>query len=238
MEVVGGISAVASLSQQSVQLLDRIVMALNKQKSHSMHLSTVMRDVEGTKSIVERVQNNPLLQHESLEGYLDDLLKVSNELGTLVTSQDAMTAKGRGFRLFVHDFVNGPKEQQELEQLRNSLTASKNSLTLALVAGLSPAGTTLSLTNVKLTDRAYQQNSRILRGPDDKEFDNMILKNIDQSGTSVLYNSSMTPDELNKVTAEQNKRFRLEHLTGLLKSESVAAEMKQQILNSIMDLSK
>ncbi|KAH8194944.1 hypothetical protein TruAng_010885 [Truncatella angustata] len=232
-EVLGGVSAAASLAQQSFLLLDRVQKTLDHRKNYSMHLSTVMRDVESAKAIVERIQKSPFLQTDDLAAYIDELMRISKDIDSLVATQEELTQRGRGFRLFVHDFMKGPTEQQQLETFRDSLVASKNTLTLAIVVGLAPAGTTLSITNTKLSGMAYMQNSRIIRDESDKDWDNIIVKDVVQGGSSLMMNSSLTPNQLDKLTSDHDKRMKLEVLASLLRDPNVPAEIKQGISTAI-----
>lgn len=223
----------ASLVQQTFQLLDRVQATLNRQKDKAMHLSAVMHDVEGTKAIVQRIKSNPQLQGEHLKVILEELLKIATKLDALVTNQEAKIQKDGGFRLFAHDFIKGPTEQQQLEGMRNDLLASKNSLTLGIVVELAPSGTSLVVNDLTMSGMSYAQNGRVIREDGDKDFDHVTVQGVEMSGAAFLMNSSMTEAQQNKFAENFHHRFRFDQLISMMKDSSVDAKLKSDILQVI-----
>lgn len=206
-----------------------------------------MRDVKSTKSIVERIKDNTLLQTDELAACTEELLHITQDLDSLVAKQEEQTENGKGFKLFVHDFVKGPDDQQKLEAFRDNLVASKNTLTLAIVVSLSPTGTVISVSDTKLSDKAYVQNILTKEHQSDKGSGQIIIKKVELEGTALLLNTTLTPQQLDKVTNDNNERKRMEvvreyntkrieTLSGLLKEAGVEQEFKQAILNTVNKL--
>lgn len=226
----------SGLAQQSIWLLDRIQKTLEHRKKYSAHLDTVSRDVKGTKSIVERIEGNPLLHTDELAACIQELLRISQDLDTLVAKQEEQTQKGGGFGLFFHDFVKGPDDQQKLEAFRDNLVASKNTLTLAIVVGLSPAGTVISISDTKLSNTASMNNILRKEKLSDKGSDQIIVKKVEMEGAASMLNTTLDPKEFEKHRNDSNKRKSMDVLSGLLKSAEVPAAMKPGIFGGIEKL--
>ncbi|GAP82504.2 hypothetical protein SAMD00023353_0100510 [Rosellinia necatrix] len=175
MEVIGGVSAISSLIQQSFHLLDRVQTALDHNREHAMHISVVARDIEGAKSIVQQVKTNAMLQDDTIQQTMEAILGLAKNLDTLVTKQEGKTKNGAGFRNFAHSFAKGPKEQKQLEQLRDELMQHKNTLILSIVVHVAPSGTKLDLKHIKIAGAAIMQNGRVMRTAEKKDFDNIVI---------------------------------------------------------------
>ncbi|XXG95989.1 hypothetical protein Hte_002266 [Hypoxylon texense] len=61
MEAVAGISTTTTLVEQSFGLLERVKMALEHNKAYAMHPTTVARDIESIKSIMQQVKDDSSL---------------------------------------------------------------------------------------------------------------------------------------------------------------------------------
>ncbi|KAI1343164.1 hypothetical protein F5Y15DRAFT_411956 [Xylariaceae sp. FL0016] len=212
--ILGSTGAPASLAMQSIQLLERIHMA-------------------SAKKIAEKVYNNPALESNELAECMNDLLDIAKQIDGLMTKLEALHKDGKGFGLFVHDFVKGPTEQKRLEKLRSERAASKNTLTLTIVAGLAPAGTTLTITNVKLSDRAFAEHSRIIRTKDDKDWDHVTVKNTRMSGDSKMITSPLTPSQHDKLNNDVDRNERLKLLSDIVKCPGVEAPFKKDMFEII-----
>ncbi|KAJ8128290.1 hypothetical protein O1611_g5349 [Lasiodiplodia mahajangana] len=190
--------------------------------------------VQDAREVAAQVQNSSLSRKNDLAAYLDDLFNISTRFSNLI-DQVSKATNGHGFNQFDDDYNNGPTEQKDIENLRQELDNSKNNLADALRATIT-FGPKLSLTNVNLTDNAYQQNSRIIRGPEDQDFSTITLRDVNQAGRSTIMNSSMNTKEFNDTLAEQNKRHRISELADLLKIESLPEKMKEDIFKTIKEL--
>lgn len=234
-EVVGGIGAVASIFQQSLDLLDRVQMALDRQKHYAMHLSVVARDVEGTQGIVKRIKNNPMLQNDDLAASAKQLLDIATRLNSLVDELEAKSNKEKngGFRAFAHNFVQGPKEQKQLEQLRSDLVGSKNTLILGIVAELAPSGTSLTVKNTESLNISYMQNGRIARNESDKDVDHLLIENVKSRDASTMINTLITAPQHDKLVTASNQKFRITQLMDLMKQQYIEPDMKAQIFQII-----
>ncbi|KAH8744203.1 hypothetical protein F5883DRAFT_590730 [Diaporthe sp. PMI_573] len=233
---LGVASAVSGFAQQSIWLLDRIQKTLEHRKQYSAHLGTVIRDVAGTKAIVKRIEENPFLHTDVLATCIEELLRISQDLDTLVAKQEEQTQKGKGFRLFLHDFLKGPDDQQKLEAFRDNLVASKNTLTLAIVVDLSPAGTVISVSDTKLSDTAYMQNILRKEHQADKGSGRITIQKVQLGGSSLMLNTTLDPEQIDKVTDDNEKRKRIEILGKFLTAPEVASQLKSGILSSIQKL--
>ncbi|KAI1193196.1 hypothetical protein F5X97DRAFT_315138 [Nemania serpens] len=193
-----------------------------------------MHCVKDARDIFLLAHNSSPSDQDDLAAYLDELVEVSTRISNLI-NRVAIATNRRGSDQFDDGYNNGPSQRKEIEGLRQALDNSKNNLTDALRITLASVPK-LSLTNVKLSDNAYQQNSRIIRGPKDKDFSEVTLRDIEQSGRSTMINSSMSSQQLDNVIAEQNKRYRMTELAALLEIESLPPKMKEEIFVAILKL--
>lgn len=223
----------AAIVEQSVELLDRIQIALQHGKQYAMHLSMVADDVSGAIAILNRVKTNPRLGTEGVEASAKQLLGVASRLDPMVQQQAIDEAKGRGFRAFAHDFTKGPAEQKEMESLRCQLVAAKTSLILAIVAELSPSGTSLTVRHAKSSGVAIMQNGPIARSAADRNPDHVLVENVEAIEASVMVNTLVDQQQHDKHIDQQTQKFRLQQLTGLMQEPSVDSVLKIEIFNSI-----
>jgi hypothetical protein len=233
---VGGVGAVAGLIQQSFNLLDRIQMAMNRQKHNAMHLTVVTGDVEGTRNIVQRIKDNPILQQEHLVAAAKQLKNVLTQLDSLVTEQESKSSGSSGFRNFSHNFVKGPEEQRKLEELRAHLVDAKNTLALALLAELSPSGTSLVVKNATSHGTSYMQTEKIANNPSDRDADHKHIENAHSYDGSTMMHAMVTPEQHQTLLDDSHKKFRLQQLTDLMKDQSLPPDMKTLILQQILDV--
>lgn len=210
-------------------------MALDKQKEHSMYLTTVINDVKGTMSIVERIQNNPQMQGDHLKLPMEELLRVATELSNIVTDQEEKAKTNGGFCLFAHDFLSGPKEQQTLEQLRSHLVASKNTLTLGIIADLAPSGSSLLVNDVRMSGISYQQNGRVIRQEGGQDFDHITVRGVTMSDAAFMMNSTVTEQQQDRLSNQYDQRFRLEQLTSLMKDTNIDRAFQADIFRLITE---
>ncbi|KAJ8128286.1 hypothetical protein O1611_g5346 [Lasiodiplodia mahajangana] len=236
LEVVGSVGAIAGLVQQSFQLLDQVQAALDHNKEYAMHLTVVARDVEGTKSIVQQVENNTILQTDTIQKTMESILDIAKKLDELVTKQEEKTRKGTGFRNFAHSFAKGPKEQKQLEQMRDELMQHKNTLILCIVVSLAPSGARLDVRNVKMDGAAIMQNGRVMSTPETKDFDVITIKDVTMGGSTFMNNSSVTPEQQDRFLQLPQQRQKMELLLDLVKSTAVPDLIKQQIITQVITL--
>ncbi|KAI1382846.1 uncharacterized protein F4822DRAFT_98593 [Hypoxylon trugodes] len=198
-----------------------------------MHLTTVARDIESTKSVVRQVEGNAMLQSDSIGPPMREIHGLANKLNELIVKQEANTKKGQGFRLFAHSFAKGPKEQKQLEQLKNDLVQHKNTLVLCIVANLAPSGVTLDIKGVKMDGVAVLQNGRVIQTPEDKDFDRITISNVSMGGASFMNNSAVNQEQQSRLLEEADKRAKREGLLQLIAGPGVPDELKPQIFQFV-----
>ncbi|KAI1120209.1 hypothetical protein F5Y10DRAFT_273294 [Nemania abortiva] len=211
-------------------------MALDHAQEYAMHLTAVAYDIEGTKSILQHVENNIMLQTNTMKQTMEAILGLAKRLDELVAKQEDKTRKGSGFRNFAQSFAKGPKEQRQLQQMRSELIQHKNTLILCIVVSLAPSGTALDVKDVKMDGATVMQNGRVMRTPETRDFDNIVIRDVTMEGSSFMNNSSVTPEEQDRLLQMPLQRERMRMLLSLITIGAVPDSIKVQVFNQIINL--
>jgi hypothetical protein len=129
---LGAIAAAAQLATQSIEILQRVQTALNRQKNGAIYLQTVSLDLTQTITIAELVRDEDQFQGNSIRNAIEGVLKTARVLDEFVQKLDEECQNGRGFRRFTHNLTQGPAEQKKVEEMRAELMHAKSTLSLAI----------------------------------------------------------------------------------------------------------
>ncbi|KAK6225707.1 hypothetical protein QIS74_01754 [Colletotrichum tabaci] len=134
LEIVGASSAIASLAQQSLQLLTRIQDALEYAESITTYLTNIRNDVATVESIVQSISKEVALQVSDITPALTGIFDATKQLGEFVEELLTHTEQGGGFRKFTRGLLQGPSEQQQLNGYKENLLQAKATLLLRIQA--------------------------------------------------------------------------------------------------------
>ncbi|XXG95990.1 hypothetical protein Hte_002267 [Hypoxylon texense] len=134
---------------------------------------------------------------------MKEILDLANKLNDLITKQEAKAETRARFRTFAHSFAKGPKEQKQPEKLKGDHTTQEHARAVY-------SSWSCPLWNSTGRKRrhdgwvAIMQGSRIIREPEDKDFDRITIRDVDMKGASLMNNSAVTPDQQKWVLNEQS----------------------------------
>ncbi|KAI1118424.1 hypothetical protein F5Y14DRAFT_447298 [Nemania sp. NC0429] len=226
----------AAIVQESVELLQWVHTTLEKNPKRSTHLAVVARDIESLKSIMQLVNDNPMLQNDRNMQLLKYTLWITRLLAEVVKKQDDETGMGKGFHNFADSCGKGPNEQNLIEIRRDELMGYKIDIIRGIIKDLAPPGTSLNVEGVRLDGATIMQNGRVMSTPETRDFDSVTIRNVTMSGSSFMNNSSVTPEQEERIRQEESNRRKKQILLSLATNPAVPDKFRNQIICDILGM--
>ncbi|KAF1951048.1 hypothetical protein CC80DRAFT_496335 [Byssothecium circinans] len=163
-ETIAAIAAITQLAEQSLAVLQRVRMAIDRMKNSASYLTMVSADLTNVIVLVDAIKQEPELQQNSLTGGISSLLYRATLLEAFVNELERKSSRGNLLRKFASQLDKGPTEQQRLDDLMGHLSQAKETLfglVQVMHVGISSRGSNV-VVNLKIVN---QVNSKLQNVP-------------------------------------------------------------------------
>jgi hypothetical protein len=160
--VIGSAAAVSQLVGQAVTIIQKVQDARAKVHGMSDRLDGYQGQLDDLLSALQLVQDEPELQTLAIKSKVQEIINLGKELQRRLDTLSAQMEKSKT-KQYTHAFINGDRDERELEHAMSQLDRAKADLTALIIithvglSGSMRAGFTAALAVVQRVDRNVQR---------------------------------------------------------------------------------
>ncbi|KAI9643516.1 hypothetical protein NHQ30_008135 [Ciborinia camelliae] len=130
LEVIGAISAVSTLLESTIGLIERLRKTYDDQKNSTQTLERHVVDIQGILKILDLVKHVPDLRTAEVLSEIENIRMIARKI---IGSLEVMIPGEKGqARRFAHQLTRGTQEKEALAKLMERLDRAKSNLGLSL----------------------------------------------------------------------------------------------------------